>query len=267
MNTFNHSLHTIRKNIEGLRHEIVNHKVYGVIEDVEDLQIFMQYHVYAVWDFMSLLKALQNNVTCTSIPWFPKGSAESRYLINEIVAGEESDIDLEGNRKSHFELYLQAMQQCGADTVQIEKFLAVLQESGNMSLAFTSSQTPEQARDFVNYTFEVIHTQKSHVQAAVFTFGREDLIPDMFLSLIHDLHQELPESISCFKYYLERHIEVDGDHHSHLALQMTSNLCGEDAQHWKEAEEYTLRSLEKRIALWNGAYNQIVRNKMLAPSV
>jgi hypothetical protein len=78
----NEQIEKIRKNIEPLRQEIMNHKVYSVINDLDDLRIFMKYHVYAVWDFMSLLKALQNNLTCTSIPWFPKGSADTRFLIN-----------------------------------------------------------------------------------------------------------------------------------------------------------------------------------------
>ena len=118
----NEQIEKIRKNIEPLRQEIMNHKVYSVINDLDDLRIFMKYHVYAVWDFMSLLKALQNNLTCTSIPWFPKGSADTRFLINEIVVGEESDVDLSGNRKSHFELYLDAMHQCDANTLPIQKF-------------------------------------------------------------------------------------------------------------------------------------------------
>ena len=96
----------IKKTIEPLRQEIINHKVYSAIKDIEDLKVFMQFHVYAVWDFMSLLKTLQSNLTCTSVPWFPKGTADTRFLINEIVVGEESDIDLNGIRKSHFELYL-----------------------------------------------------------------------------------------------------------------------------------------------------------------
>ena len=58
--------------------------------------------------------------------------------------------------------------------------------------------------------------------------------------------------------YLERHIEVDGDHHSHLALQMTSNLCGADEKLWKEAERSIIESLQKRIDLWDGAYKQIM---------
>lgn len=250
-------LSKIQNAIEPLRQQIINHKVYAAIKEIEDLKIFMEYHIYAVWDFMSLLKSLQNNLTCTSVPWFPKGSAETRHLINEIVAGEESDVDSFGIRKSHFELYLDAMEQCGADTSPIEKFISTLKDNGDLNAALLVSGTPKAASDFVDYTFKVIGSNKSHVQSAVFTFGREDLIPGMFISIVNDIHQDLPESISIFKYYLERHIEVDGDHHSHLALAMTSSLCGNNEQYWAEAEQATLISLQKRIDLWDGAYDQI----------
>ena len=93
----NQFIEKINQSIEPLRQEIINHKVYSNILTLDDLKIFMQFHIYAVWDFMSLLKSLQNNLTCTSVPWFPKGSAETRHLINEIVLGEESDVDLDGN--------------------------------------------------------------------------------------------------------------------------------------------------------------------------
>ena len=219
----------------------------------------MQFHVYAVWDFMSLLKILQNNLTCTSVPWFPKGSADTRYLINEIVVGEESDVDLYGTRKSHFELYLDAMHQCGADTAKVENFIAVLQNKGDFNAAFISSETPTEAKQFVDFTFNIINSNKDYLQSAIFTFGREDLIPGMFHSIVNDIHKNFPESISIFKYYLERHIEVDGDQHSHLALQMTSNLCGTNDQFWKEAEKATIESLQMRIKLWDGAYKQIMQ--------
>ncbi len=254
----NDQLENIKKATEPLRQQIINHKVYAAIRDIDDLKIFMQYHIFAVWDFMSLLKALQNNLTCTSIPWFPKGSADTRHLINEIVVGEESDLDGFGNRKSHFELYLDAMNQCGADTSQIEKFISVLKNTGDFNKAYTVSETPKEARDFVDFTFKIIGSNKDYLQSAIFTFGREDLIPGMFLSIVNDIHKNLPDSISIFKYYLERHIEVDGDHHSHLALQMTSNLCGTDDQFWKESEQAIIASLQNRIDLWNGAYKQIM---------
>jgi hypothetical protein len=257
-----HKIETIRRVIEPLRNEIVNHKIYSVINDIEDLKIFMKYHVFAVWDFMSLLKTLQNNLTCTAVPWFPVGNADTRYLINEIVVGEESDVDLYGKRKSHFELYLDAMRQCEADTSVIEGFLEKLKNTGNLNEALVDSDAPHEAKSFVDYTFNVVHSKKVHLQSAVFTFGREDLIPHMFHSLVNDIYERFPDSISIFKYYLERHIEVDGDHHSHLALQMTYNLCGSDESFWIEAESAAFNSLEKRIELWNGAYREILQNRL-----
>lgn len=260
----NQHLERIKNATEPLRQQIINHKVYSAINGIDDLKVFMQYHIFAVWDFMSLLKSLQNNLTCTSVPWFPKGSAETRHLINEIVVGEESDIDSFGNRKSHFELYLDAMQQCGADTSQIEKFIAVLKKSGDFNSAFIISDTPKEARDFVEFTFKIIESNKDYLQSAIFTFGREDLIPGMFVTLVNDIHQNFADSISIFKYYLERHIEVDGDHHSHLALQMTSNLCGSNEQYWEEAEKAIIESLQKRIDLWDGVYKKIIYKNTVA---
>ncbi len=259
----NQYLERINKNCEPLRNQIINHKVYAVINDLDDLKIFMQYHIFAVWDFMSLLKALQNNLTCTSVPWFPKGTAETRHLINEIVVGEESDVDAFGVRKSHFELYLDAMNQCGADTSQIQEFISELKLSGDLNNAFKICQAPKEAKDFVDFTFSTINSEKDYLQAAVFTFGREDLIPAMFHSIVNDLYSKFPESISIFKYYLERHIEVDGDHHSHLALQMTANLCGDNEQYWEEAEQTIMVALQKRIELWDGVYNEI-KNKVVS---
>ncbi len=253
----NSHIQKIQHEIEPLRQSIIHHKVYGVINDLDNLRTFMSYHVFAVWDFMSLLKALQNNLTCTSIPWFPQGSADTRFLINEIVVGEESDVDMHGKRMSHFELYLEAMKQAGADTSCIENFIHHLKQTKDLEQSLSLAKVPEAARKFVRFTFSVIEKNLAYLQAATFTFGREDLIPGMFISIINDINAKFPDSISIFKYYLERHIEVDGDHHSHLALEMTANLCGTEEQYWKEATELTIASLQSRIALWDGVYEEI----------
>ncbi|MDN3587959.1 DUF3050 domain-containing protein [Pedobacter aquatilis] len=254
----------IQQNIEPLRQQIINHKVYSEISELADLQIFMEHHIYAVWDFMSLLKALQINLTCTTLPWFPVGDAISRQLINEIVAGEESDVDAEGNIKSHFELYLDAMEQCGANTRPIKNFLTSLQNGRDFDIAFELAQVPNAARNFVKSTFETINHNKPHLQAASFTFGREDLIPNMFFSMVNDLNSSKPEQVSTFKYYLERHIEVDGDHHSHLALSMTEKLCEIDETFWVEAEQTAKIALQSRIDLWDEAYAEIIKQKVVA---
>ncbi|MFC4213265.1 DUF3050 domain-containing protein [Pedobacter lithocola] len=253
----------IQQNIEPLRQQIVNHKVYSEISELEDLQIFMEHHIYAVWDFMSLLKALQINLTCTTLPWFPVGDAVTRQLINEIVAGEESDVDANGTIKSHFELYLDAMEQCGANTDAINNFLTSVKNGRDFDMAFELASVPEAARSFVRSTFETINSGKTYLQAASFTFGREDLIPNMFFSMVNDLNSTQPDKVSIFKYYLERHIEVDGDHHSHLALAMTEKLCEKDERFWLEAEETTKQALQKRIDLWDAAYAEIVGRKVM----
>jgi len=260
----NTALERIKNTIEPLRQQIINHKVYSVINDLEDLRVFMQYHVYAVWDFMSLLKSLQINLTCTTLPWFPVGSGSTRALINEIVAGEESDVDAEGEKKSHFEMYLDAMEQCGADTFEMDCFIAALKQTGDLEKAYAMASTPEEARNFVDFTFEIINSKQAHLQASTFTFGREDLIPNMFHAIVNDLNKKFPDQISLFKYYLDRHIEVDGDHHSHLALEMTAELCAENEEFWNAAEAATVASLKKRIELWDGAYYKISSKSLAA---
>lgn len=217
----------------------------------------MEHHIYAVWDFMSLLKSLQNQLTCTQVPWMPQGNASVRYLINEIVTGEESDVDQNGERKSHFELYLEAMDQSGASTKGIADLLALITRGIRVEEAIQKAELPESARHFLQFTFDVIATEKPHIIAAVFTFGREDLIPNMFHSIVGELHQRFPEQLEIFKYYLDRHIEVDGDHHGHLALEMVSELCGNDSEKWEEATRYSMLALEKRKELWDGVLSEI----------
>lgn len=247
----------IESNIQVVRNQLVHHEVYSAIKSLEDVQVFMQYHVFAVWDFMSLLKSLQIELTCTSIPWFPNGNPETRFLINEIVVGEESDKDENGNIKSHYEMYLEAMHQCGAPTKNISNFISTLKETRNLEVAFSKTNLPESIIDFVRFTFEIIHSKKTYLQAAIFTFGREDLIPDMFHSIVTDINKKFPNKISKFKYYLDRHIEVDGGHHGHLAIQMLQNLCGNDKEKWDEAEKSIVQALNMRSKLWDGVLKEI----------
>ncbi|SMO44594.1 DUF3050 domain-containing protein [Solitalea koreensis] len=242
----------LKKNIEPIRQQLIVHPVYSKIKSIEHLRIFMKHHVYAVWDFMSLLKNLQHGLTCTTAPWKPIGSATTRYLINEIVTGEESDVTPNGERMSHFELYQMAMKQSGADKAQLKFFLDCVTGIYSVENALRVAEVPNSVAQFVNFTFDTIAKGKLHAQAAVFTFGREDLIPDMFISLLKDMDREFPGEISLFKYYIERHIEVDGGHHGGLAVQMTEELCGNDELKWQEAENAVIEALKTRIKLWDG---------------
>jgi len=241
----------LKTKIESDRIQLLSHPVYTKLKDLKDLQKFTQVHVFAVWDFMSLLKSLQNCLTCVSIPWLPVGVPDTRYLVNEIVLGEESDVDEEGNRTSHFELYLKAMRKLDADTSMIESLLAAIQSGTPIGDAINFSAIPKNVKKFLQFTFDIALDAPPHIKAAVFTFGREDLIPSMFHQLLKQLHSEIPEKVSTFKYYIERHIEVDGDHHSHLAIKMVTDLCGNDDQKWMEAGQAAQKSLEMRYLLWD----------------
>jgi hypothetical protein len=246
-----HQTELLKQQLQATRSNLLAHPVYHQIKDLSGLKKFAKYHVFAVWDFMSLLKSLQTNLTSVSIPWMPVGSANTRYLINEIVLGEESDVDEQGNRISHFELYIAAMRQMGADTILISQLLESVKSGNTIDQAIIASTLPDQVKQFLQFTFETIQKAPLHVKAAVFTFGREDLIPDMFTQILNEIYTEHPDKVSIFKYYIERHIEVDGGHHSHLALEMVSELCENDPIKWEEATAASIQSLHMRAKLWD----------------
>jgi hypothetical protein len=172
------------------------------------------------------------------------------------VVGEESDVDAYGKRISHFELYLQAMEQMGASQKEIQLLMNFLSQGLPIAQALERMILPVGVKDFLNFTFDIIQ-EPIHVQAAVFSFGREDLIPDMFMELLLEIANLHPEKLNGFIYYLQRHIEVDGGHHSHLAMEMVAELCGDDSAKWKEASVAAIMGLEKRIQLWDAIYGLI----------
>jgi len=256
-NTMSVYIKKLQQDIEPIRQQLIQHPVYAEIKTIENLKIFMEHHVFAVWDFMSLLKALQRNLTCVDLPWVPVGSPETRYLINEIVLGEESDVDEEGKRTSHFELYLSAMTQAGCNLSSINTFIDQVQGTNPIEKSLLASNAPSGTMDFVKNTFSVVNSGTVHVQAAVFTFGREDLIPGMFLNFVREINKQSENKISILKYYLERHIEVDGEHHSQLAYKMTEELCGSDSKKWEEAIVAVKEALLSRVRLWDTIADRI----------
>ena len=263
------SIEFIEARLAPLRAQLAAHPLYPSIRTPAHLRLFMESHVYAVWDFMSLLKSLQRGLTCVDVPWVPTRFAASRRFINEIVLGEESDI-YEGRPASHFELYLEAMERAGASTAAIRSLIQATAgsregsegaDSGARSMPWESWMVvrgvPRAAKRFMETTFGVIREGSLPAQAAAFTFGREDAIPGMFRSLVRDLNGEMAGDLSQFLWYLERHIEVDGEEHGPLSLRMVADLCGEDPALWAEATTAAEDALKARLALWDGILEEI----------
>ena len=240
-----------------LRKKLQEHKIYKSIKSIEDIRLFMEQHVFAVWDFMSLLKQLQNQLSCTKVPWLPSGNPEAARLINEIVWGEESDLNRKGIAMSHFEMYLESMQSLGARSQAISELQHLLKKGQTIDQAIDQINLPQHILSFLKFTFEVINTKKNHIIAAVFTFGREDLIPDMFIEIIKNLKVPEGEDLSDLIYYFKRHIEVDADEHGPMALKMVTNLCEDNVDKITEALAYSKKALELRIDLWDGILKEI----------
>jgi hypothetical protein len=225
-----------------------------VVKNINDLRILMENHVFAVWDFMSLVKSLQHFLCKTSNCWLPQGynvqRAKSARLINEIVLSEETDFNSDDvSVISHFDLYCSAMKEIGADVQPIRMWIGTLQDKP-ISGQFDSSLIPKASQKFIKKTFEFISTNKPHVLAAAFAFGRETIIPDMFLKLQSELDIS---KINCpqFFYYLERHIEVDAEEHGPASLALVKDLC-ENNQLWiEEAKNVAIEAINARIEFWN----------------
>ena len=255
----------INESIQLQKESLLQHSLYEKVRTIEDLQCFLENHVYAVWDFMSLLKALQSKLTCTTTPWFATKNPETRYLINEIVLAEETDLTLDGRRQSHYEMYMEAMQACGANTTEMEAFLAEVNSLHNIFVAIKKSNLHPNIKAFLDFTFRVIDEGKTHEIAAAFTFGREDLIPSMFTEILRNFQANFPETdLSKLIYYFERHIELDADEHGPMAMKMITELCGTDTQKWDEVQAISALALEKRIGLWDAIEEQITMKMEMA---
>jgi hypothetical protein len=216
---------------------------------MDDVRVFMQYHAFAVWDFMSLVKALQTQYAPTSVPWFAPRQTDVARFINEIVLAEESDVDSDGNFCSHYQMYLDAMKEVGANTEPIETFVGELRDGAPIFETIAGMNLPVELKQFLRFTFETIESRDIHRITAAFTLGREDIIPEMFLHVLKnsDELQHAPK----FKYYLERHVELDGDEHGPMARKLMEVACGQDRTKWQEAAECARHAIDVRINLWS----------------
>jgi hypothetical protein len=236
------------------------HPVYSAVENVRDLRIFMQHHVYSVWDFMSLVKYLQSVVAPVRYPWFPVGDSSLARFVNELVLEEESDEC--GNTSgfsSHYELYIKAMNEIGADTSRIEGFVKRAYDDG-VDWALDECKMPAPSRKFTKHTFECIKRGEPHEVAAFLALGREHIIPSMFKALLNNMNVSTKEAPT-FHNYLERHIELDGDSHGPLSLRLLNSLCCGEEYKVKQALKAADEAIRHRLELFNGILASINYSK------
>jgi hypothetical protein len=246
--------------ILSLTRKLEDHPIYDVVRTLEDLRCFTEHHVYAVWDFMSLVKYVQRTVAPTAHPWVPLGDPSVRRFINALVLEEESDLGPPNEAgqetfASHFELYCRGMKEIGADYATPVGFVESVGTSGFHD-ALSSSSIPGPPREFMKTTFGFIETKKPHVVAAALALGREHIIPSMFRSLLKKIaitRRQAP----ALHYYLERHIHMDEDHHAPLSLRLLEELCRGDANKREQAAKAAEQAVDARIRFWDGVWQAL----------
>jgi hypothetical protein len=234
-----------------MRQRMVEHPVFTAIRDIQSLRIFMEAHVFAVWDFMSLLKRLQRDLTCIEVPWLPPRDRRAAQLINQIVLGEETDIGPNGEPLSHLELYLGAMREVGANTASFELFQTTLAIGATLGGAFDHAAVAPFIREFTGHTLQIASSAPPLEVMASFFYGREDVIPRMFSNLLEKWRIGANRA-PMFVYYLKRHIEVDSDQHGPAAKAILAAATADDPARGLQVIGVARQSMEARIKLRDG---------------
>lgn len=227
------------------------HPIYSCITTLAELRQFMSGHVFAVWDFMSLVKRLQQDFTCVTLPWQPPQHEAAARLINDIVLSEESDIGWDGKPASHLTMYLNAMADVGADASMFNRFAELVAQGRSVDAALADAEVPAYIATFVSDNIHLATIGTTVEVAANFLFGREDVIPMMFLGLL-DRWGIAETDAPALVFYLKRHIELDGDEHGPAGHKLLASLIGGNPSKLAQAKAAALAAIESRIAFWDG---------------
>lgn len=246
--------------LHSIRERLKNHTLYQAICAPDHLRIFMKAHQFAVWDFMSLAKRLQIELTCTTLPWFSPKDANGARFINQIILGEESDVGLDGQPVSHFDMYRQAMVDVEASDALFDRFQQCFVETRSVSAALKMANIPHHIASFVSQTIDTAQNGSVLEVASSFFFGREDTIPAMFQNLL-DHWGINPLQVPKLTYYLERHIELDGHDHGPAAMNIVKALIT-DTKDEECAFRAAERAIKARIGLWDGVVDEILTSTL-----
>lgn len=252
------SIQQYEADLKEANHTMRNHILFSNIKTIDDLRYFMKYHVFAVWDFMSLAKRLQQHFTCVTIPWTPKDNNKAARAMNDIILGEETDVNIDGSHASHYEMYLHAMKDVQADPKQV---LAMVKEfeqkpgTTHFKEIVAKQDIPNYVKEFVTHNLNTAINGSIDEVLGSFFYGREDAIPEMFSNLLKEWGLK-EEDYPKFVYYLVRHIELDGDSHGPAVNGIISNLK-DNPEKYEALLKSAIAAVKHRIKLWDGIYKDI----------
>ncbi|MDZ7655221.1 MAG: DUF3050 domain-containing protein, partial [Sulfurimicrobium sp.] len=112
---------------------------------------------------------------------------------------------------------------------------------------------------FVSITLDTATKGSVHQVLGSFFFGRENVIPTMFHSLLAHWHIDEKEA-PMFVYYLNRHIELNGDSHGPAAWKIINELAGDDPLAIEQLKSAAEEAIHARHDLWDGLAEQLRNN-------
>ena len=109
-------------NIYPFKEQLLNHQIYGQVDEIRKTKIFMESHIFGTWDYLTMFKSLQRALTSLNIHLLEKGTLQLPFVMNQIILNEE--LDDESSREylsaiGIYQLYIKAMEEIGADTKPI----------------------------------------------------------------------------------------------------------------------------------------------------
>ena len=124
---------------------------------------------------------------------------------------------------------------------------------------------PHQALEFTRSTLEICEGPLNR-RIAAFTLGRETVLPNLFqktLQLLATVHTQSESrcDLSMLKYYLDRHIELDGDSHGPMCAKLFDRYCLKDAATRSDTFYTLCEVLDQRIALWDAVESLMAENR------
>ena len=255
------NLEYYKKEISVLKNKIYKHKLFHKRLETRHVRYFMESHIFSVWGFMSVLKSLQFSLSRNSLPWVPTENTRNGLtsFINEIVLSEESDY-IEGiGYVSHFEIYLEAMKEIGADSSKILKLIDCINREDSAYEIINNLDILDEVKDFVKFDLDTALSEDLPKIVGSFTLGREKVIPNMFEHIVQSVANA--NATNKFTTYLSRHIDIDGDRHGPLSSKLLDKLCSSD-KNLEVAYQAGIDSLNLRLKVWDKISDNIGLDKI-----
>ena len=264
------SYYQFQNSIAPFNSKLINHKIYGQISDMRKTKIFMESHVFSVWEYLTMLKALQRELATRDISFLHENVPDLPYLINQIVLNEEIEEESRGEYLSAmglYQLYINSMDEIGADSNPIKYFVDCIKVNKNWNNTIRDTITrfdniPIQTYEYLNYNLKMIELSEIHELAGIFFFGREDINSKFILLIKSNIEHE--KSLSNLKNIIKRHVDDDSKNKNPILGEYINNiLCKDDDKKWKKVEISVIEAIKKRIELWDGMLDLFERERLI----